>query len=76
LDFTPNKIETIYFTNNNIGGKTVEQNLQNSKNPTDSVLNTSFDFLQVFTIYICIIKTLKLSKKFLKKIIFISGFST
>ncbi|XP_008189911.1 uncharacterized protein DDB_G0283357 isoform X2 [Acyrthosiphon pisum] len=46
LDFTPNKIETIYFTNNNIGGNTVEQNLQKSKNTTDSVLNTSFDFLQ------------------------------
>ncbi|CAI6352730.1 unnamed protein product [Macrosiphum euphorbiae] len=46
LDFTPNKIETIYFTNNNIGGNTVEQNLQNSKNTTDTVLNTSFDFLQ------------------------------
>jgi len=48
MEFTPNKIETIYFTNNNISGNIVEQNLQNSKNTTDSVLNTSFDFLQVF----------------------------
>ncbi|XP_026820073.1 caprin-2-like [Rhopalosiphum maidis] len=46
VEFTPNKIETIYFTNNNIGGNTVEQNLQKSKNTTDSVFNTSFDFLQ------------------------------
>ncbi|KAL4134874.1 hypothetical protein QTP88_006570 [Uroleucon formosanum] len=46
LDFTPNKIETIYFTNNNIGGNTVEQNLQKRKNTADSVFNTSFDFLQ------------------------------
>ncbi|XP_025198140.1 caprin-2-like [Melanaphis sacchari] len=45
-EFTPNKIETIYFTNNNIGGTTVEQNLQNSKNTSDLVFNTSFDFLQ------------------------------
>lgn len=48
VEFTPNKIETIYFTNNNIGGNTVDQNLQKSKNTTDSVFNTSFDFLQVF----------------------------
>ncbi|XP_060844673.1 CAR1 transcription factor-like isoform X2 [Rhopalosiphum padi] len=46
VEFTPNKIETIYFTNNNIGGNTVEQNLQKSRNTTDSVFNTSFDFLQ------------------------------
>lgn len=46
VEFTPNKIETIYFTNNNIGGNTVDQNLQKSKNTTDSVFNTSFDFLQ------------------------------
>uniref|UniRef100_A0A2S2NV12 Caprin-2 n=1 Tax=Schizaphis graminum TaxID=13262 RepID=A0A2S2NV12_SCHGA len=46
VELTPNKIETIYFTNNNIGGNTVEQNLQKSKNTTDSVFNTSFDFLQ------------------------------
>ncbi|XP_015367030.1 PREDICTED: putative uncharacterized protein DDB_G0282133 isoform X2 [Diuraphis noxia] len=46
LEFTSNKIETIYFTNNNISGDTVEQNPQKSKNTTDSVFNTSFDFLQ------------------------------
>jgi len=46
VELTPNKIETIYFTNNNIGGNTVEQNLHKSKNTTDSVFNTSFDFLQ------------------------------
>ncbi|XP_022180557.1 putative uncharacterized protein DDB_G0282133 isoform X2 [Myzus persicae] len=46
LEFSPNKIETIYFTNNNIGGNTVEQNPQRSKNTTDTVFNTSFDFLQ------------------------------
>ncbi|KAL5238588.1 hypothetical protein ACI65C_005998 [Semiaphis heraclei] len=46
LEFTPNKIETIYFTNNNISENTVEQNPQNSNNTIDSVFNTSFDFLQ------------------------------
>jgi len=33
---------------NNIGGNTVEKNVQKSKNTTNSVFNTSFDFLQMF----------------------------
>uniref|UniRef100_A0A2S2QD77 Caprin-1 dimerization domain-containing protein n=1 Tax=Sipha flava TaxID=143950 RepID=A0A2S2QD77_9HEMI len=46
VEYTANKIETIYFTNNNISGNTVEQKTYQNRNDTESVLNTSFDFLQ------------------------------
>lgn len=46
VEYTENKIETIYFTNNNISGKNAEPTQHNSFT-TDSVFNASFDFLQV-----------------------------
>jgi len=47
VEYTPNKIETIYFTNNCIGENVDEQKLHQNRNTSDSVFNTSFDFLQV-----------------------------
>jgi len=46
VEYTPNKIETIYFTNNCIGENVDEQKLHQNRNTSDSVFNTSFDFLQ------------------------------
>ncbi|XP_050439093.1 caprin-2-like [Adelges cooleyi] len=45
-EFIADKIETIYFTNNNLCGNNVEQQPIQSNNVVDPVFNTSFDFLQ------------------------------
>lgn len=47
VEYSADKIETIYFTNNSIAGNTVEKKPSQIRNTSDSVFNTSFDFLQV-----------------------------
>lgn len=47
LEVIENKIKTTHLTNNSIGENTIEKILHQNRNTTDSVFNTSYDFLQV-----------------------------
>ncbi|VVC28840.1 Hypothetical protein CINCED_3A022999 [Cinara cedri] len=46
VEYNSKKIETVYFTNNNVSGNTVDNEPCQNKNIVDTVFNSSFEFLQ------------------------------
>lgn len=82
LEYTANEIETVYFTNNNVSANLVEQEPHQNRKTLDTVMNTSFDFLQVCLMFIYlskynieVFKKCEVNKVFKFYMILISGIS-